>query len=292
MKRTIPIAAICGFLLTAGAASGRLMAQAPPGPLPTPPASSLPKPRPAKPKPPEVPARTNLEGFWRLNQDESDDTRTKIQDSRGVNGNPGSNRRVGVGYPGSGPGGWPSDGGGPYGGKARETENDEKLENLIRPPISLTFALKTGAVELTDDHYHKIAFFTDGRQLQKSKDDSYQEIAARWDGKKLVTDEKTPQGAKMSRTFELSFDGRQFAETVRVDRGKSKGTLLIRYMYDVAAVRTQADHQSDPDQPVLKRKSDSSGTPPTPQAGQPAPPPDPDQPVLRRKSDDGGASPQ
>jgi hypothetical protein len=156
----------------------------------------------------------------------------------------------------------------------------------------LTFALKSPEIDLTDDHFRKLAFFTDGRQLQKSKDDSYQEIAAHWDDKRLVTDEKTPQGAKMSRTFELSSDGRQFFETVHVDRGKSKGQLIIRYVYDVASAGSQADHESDPDQPVLKRHADNSDTTSNPQTAQPSQGADPNQPVLRKRPDDGNSPPQ
>src|SRR5271155_3671673 len=83
MKRNIAVATFCGACFALAANSSRLMAQAPPGPLPTPPASSLPPPRPvaAKPKPPEVPPRTSLDGPWKLNPDESDNPRTKIQDS-------------------------------------------------------------------------------------------------------------------------------------------------------------------------------------------------------------------
>ena len=223
------------------------MAQAPPGPLPSPPQSGVPTSHPAaKPKPPEIPPRTSLEGPWKLNHDESDDVRTKVQDSRGTNGGSGGGRNrggypgggyPGGGYPGGGypGGGYPGGGGGgPYGGRGnsgRDTENDEKLEDLIRPPSSLSFAIKNAEVDVTDDHFRKLVFFTDGRQLQKPKDDSYQEIAAHWNGSQLVSDEKTPQGAKMSRTFELSQDGRQFFETLHVDRGKSKGLLVIRYVY-------------------------------------------------------------
>jgi len=156
----------------------------------------------------------------------------------------------------------------------------------------LTFAINSAEVDLTDDHYRKIAFFTDGRQLQKSKDDSYQEIAAHWDGKQLVTDEKTPQNAKMSRTFELSPDGRQFYETVHVDRGKSKGLLTIRYVFDAAGASTQADHSTDPNQPVLKKHADTTNTGASPESGQTGQPPDPDQPVMRKRTDDSGNSPQ
>ena len=80
----------------------------------------------------------------------------------------------------------------------------------------------------------KRALFTDGRKLEKpdSKDDSYQEIAARWDGARLVTDEKSPRGGKMSRTFELSYDGAQLYETMRLTMGRSNTPLDIRYVYD------------------------------------------------------------
>ncbi len=304
-KRNTPIAAICGLSFAMAIGSGRLMAQAPPGPLPVPPQTDVPRPRPvAKPKPPEIPPRTSLEGLWKFNHDESDDTQRKIQDSRGTRANsgggpngggypgggyPGGGYPPGVGYPG---GGYPRGGGRPDGGNGRDTETDERLEELIRPPNAWTFSLHNPEIDLTDDHYRKLAFFTDGRQLQKQKDDSYQEIAAHWDGKLLVTDEKTPQGAKMSRTFELSADGRQFFETVHVDRGKSKGQLVIRYVFDVASSSSQADHESDPNQPVLKRHADPSDTTSNPQGAPPSQGPDPDQPVLRKRTDDSSSPPQ
>jgi hypothetical protein len=98
----------------------------------------------------------------------------------------------------------------------------------------------------------------------------------------------------MSRTFELSQDGRQFFETLHIDRGKSKGTLVIRYVYDVAGANTGLDHDSDPNQPVLKRHADTgnNGTAPGAQGGQPAQPPDPDQPVMKRRADDSNSSSQ
>jgi hypothetical protein len=158
----------------------------------------------------------------------------------------------------------------------------------------LNFSFNSAEIDLTDDRYRKFAFFTDGRKLQKSKDDSYQEIAAHWNGTQLVTDEKTSQGSTMSRTFELASDGKQFFETIHVDRGKSKGTLVIRYVYDVSAgASSQATHETDPDQPVLKRHAASTTSAPDADGTQTAPPADPDQPVLKRKADDSSApSPQ
>lgn len=304
LKRNATHSTFCGLLFVLAIGSNRLMAQAPPGPLPVPPQTNVPRPRPvAKPKPPEVPPRTSLDGPWKFNRDESDDTRRKIQDSRGTSANSGGGRNgggyPGGGYPGGGyppgvgfPGGGYPRGGRPDGGSGRDTETDERLEDLIRPPNSLSFTIKNPEIDLTDDHYRKLAFFTDGRQLQKPKDDSYQEIAAHWDGKLLVTDEKTPQGAKMSRTFELSSNGRQFFETVHVDRGKSKGQLVIRFVYDVAGTSTEADHESDPDQPVLKRHPDSGNSTSIPQGAPSGQGSDPDQPTMRKRPDDSSNPPQ
>jgi hypothetical protein len=89
-------------------------------------------------------------------------------------------------------------------------------------------------VDVTDDQYHRLIFYTDGRQLQKSTNDNYREIAAHWNGSQLVSDEKSPQGGKMSRTFELSRDGMKVYETVNTDRVKSRSPLAVRYVYDIA----------------------------------------------------------
>jgi hypothetical protein len=142
------------------------------------------------------------------------------------------------------------------------------------------------------DASRKVVLFTDGRKLQKSKDDSYQEIAAHWSGSQLITDEKSPQGAKMSRTFELAQDGRQFFETIHVDRGRSKGQLVVRYVYDVATGQeSQLTRENDPDQPVMKRRSDnSSGGDTSSQSTPSGQGSDPDQPVMKRKSDDSGVA--
>jgi hypothetical protein len=139
--------------------------------------------------------------------------------------------------------------------------NDEKIQELIRPAGSLSFALKNAEVDVTDDQYRMLVFFTDGRQLQKPANENHQEIAAHWNGSQLVSDEKSPQGGKMSRTFELSRDGRQVYETISVDRSKSRGPLVVRYVFDITnSKNSQAGHDPDPDQPVLKRHPDESNS--------------------------------
>jgi hypothetical protein len=225
-----------------------LRAQAPPGPLP--PSHPLPPPPPAPPakKKPQVEPRKTLAGFWKLNMDESDDPRTKFEDARkrkagngpGNDPNGGSGGpRVGVGYPPY-PGGGPNDPNGPYGrpggmGGNQDSGLSERLQDAVRPAFSQDILLKESEVDSSNEHSDRVVFYTDGRKLQKSKDDTLQEVLAHWNGPQLVSDEKGPRNTKMSRTLELSSDGRQLYETWHIENGRSASPIVIRYVYDAAS---------------------------------------------------------
>ena|SRR6202790_4550161 len=211
--------------------AGSICAQAPPGPLP----GAQPQPSRSSTANPQIQqARaetlTSIFGQWKLNLEESDDPRKKMEDAR-------ENSRGGRGS-----GGGVSIAGFPIGGHGgnRSGESDvdrERMQSALTPANSLTLMQKSAKdpeVDFTDDQNRKRALFTDGRKLQKadSKDDSYQEIAAHWDGSRLITDEKSPRGGKMSRTFELSYDGAQLYETLRLTTGRSNTPIDVRYVYD------------------------------------------------------------
>jgi hypothetical protein len=219
-------------------------AQAPAGPLPaaTPQAPASPDARPQA-QVATVKPRTSILGAWKLNRYESDDARKKTQDARGANGGGGGRGGVRMGIPGMG--------GGPYGGRrgggGNESDQDrERMQEFMNPSRSLTVAeaKKDVEIDVFDDQEHKSAFFTDGRKLQKTKDSTSQEIAAHWDGNRLVTDEKSPSGRKISRTYELSYDGTQLYETLRLTRGRSDSQISIRYVYDQADARTANSSQT------------------------------------------------
>jgi hypothetical protein len=208
----------------------KLTAQAPAGPLP----GATPQPPPAGTRTqepvPQIQPRTSIFGAWKLNRDESEDARKKMQDTRG---NRGGNRRMGGPGVGGGPYGWPR-GGGPRDDRGESDQDRERMQEVVRPANSLTIAeaKKDVEVDTFDDQERKRAFFTDGRKLQKPQNANYQEIAARWDGARLVSDEKDPRGRKLSRTYELSYDGTQLYETVRLTVGHSDSVVSIRYVYD------------------------------------------------------------
>jgi len=227
-----------------------LHAQAPPGPLPQTESQDPPPapPRPQVQKPPVQP-RTSIFGAWKLDRDDSDDGQKKLQDARASdsnNGGYGGNRRMGGGYPGGGypGGGYPGGGGGGRRmGQQNESDEDrQKTQELLNPPNNLTVAeaKKDVEVDVFDDLQNKRALFTDGRKIQKSKDATYQEVAAHWDGNRLTTDEKKPGGGKMSRTYELSYDGTQLYETLHLTTGRGNTLVTIRYVYDPPATAPAA----------------------------------------------------
>src|SRR5205823_1566726 len=105
--------------------------------------------------------------------------------------------------------------------------------DFFTPAKAITLSMTGAEVDLLDDRGRKRAFMTDGRKLQKSKDDNYQDIAAKFDGTRLVSDEKDPRGNKISRTFELSSDGRQLYETLHLTSGRNNTPFVVRYAYDI-----------------------------------------------------------
>jgi hypothetical protein len=106
--------------------------------------------------------------------------------------------------------------------------------DLLRPSMVLTVEVKEGEFEFTDEKNRKRAFFTDGRKLQKSKDDTYKEIAALWSAGHLSFDEKGPRGEKITVTFQLDRNARQLIEKTEVDNSKIYSPVVIRHIYDIA----------------------------------------------------------
>jgi len=182
-------------------------------------------------------------GAWKLNRDESDDPRQKLQQAHSNGGQNGGNTgssRVGIGgWPGGGMGGGGM-GGGPHRPQGGESDADRAaLQDLFTPDQRLSVSQrmdKDPEIDITGDSDRKRALFTDGRKLDKPKDTgtSYQEIAARWDDNKLVTDEVGPKKGKVSRTYELSPDGLQLWETIHSTDSKGNKPMTVRFVYDIA----------------------------------------------------------
>jgi hypothetical protein len=216
---------------------GLLCAQAPPGPLTPPPPDPNARVAPPPAKAPEVQPRKSIMGFWKFNKDESDDGRAKLQQSKQADNSNRGNGGGGYGGPRmSGP--FPGMGGGPYGGpRPQGGDISDTMGDLVNPPHEMKISQKFDndpEVILADDREHRTSFYTDGRKLEKDKDPDDKQVSARWDDKKLVTDEKAAHGGKVSRTYELSSDGKQLIETVHVTDSKGNHPVNVQYVYDAS----------------------------------------------------------
>lgn len=209
----------------------------------------------------QIPPRTTLAGSWKFNRNDSDDP---MQEVRSVESQT-NIEAGGSGYPAGGS--YPSNGGyggggfGPPGtagrniggnpsgntgypgstssdGMPRSTgydiEDNPRMQPLIHPPQTLTVDQKDSEIDVTGDRLYELMLFTDRHQLpKKSTDDNHEQVAAHWNGSQLVSDEKSPLGGKMSRTFELSKDGRKLLETLHIEN-RHAPALNLRYVYDAS----------------------------------------------------------
>ena len=118
-------------------------------------------------------------------------------------------------------------------GGGQSDEDRHRMQELLNPADSLAIAQKDAEIDLTDDQARKRVFYTDGRKLQKFKDEKYQEVAAYWEGSCLLSEEKGPHGGKVMRSLELVPDGQQLYETLYIETARSSAEVSIRYVYDV-----------------------------------------------------------
>ncbi len=192
---------LSGFAALGLLAARVTQAQSPSGPITAAPSQSAPPTANGANQAPLPAPRTTILGAWKFNPEESDDPSKRRQESRGTNGGYGGGRgRMGGGYPGGGYGG--------YGRRGGESDEErQKMHELFTPAKAITLSMTGAEVDLVDDRDRKRAF---------------------------MTDEKDPRGNKMSRTFELSSDGRQLYETLHMTTGRNNTPLVIRYVYDIS----------------------------------------------------------
>jgi hypothetical protein len=88
---------------------------------------------------------------------------------------------------------------------------------------------------MTDTQSHVRTLFTDGRKIEKSKKESNQtQVKANWNHETLVTEEKGPNGEKISHSYEIIGDGKQLADTLTLETKKLNTPIIVRSVYDRA----------------------------------------------------------
>jgi hypothetical protein len=199
------------------------------------------------PKPAADVAQTqSLNGTWKLNRDQSDDARDKLRSAmqdRDQNGpmgghGPMSGGGVTMGIPGIGGigGGGMGRRGGPGmggGSGAGSQEQREKLRDLVEAPDQLTVTQKGPEIDIADTQSHVRSLYTDGRKLEKSKKDSDQtQVKAHWERETLISEEKGPNGEKISHSYEITGEGKQLADTLTLESKKLNTPIIVRSVYD------------------------------------------------------------
>lgn len=192
---------------------------------------------------PDRDSKNDLAGTWRLNRDESDDPRQKLeQASNGGGWGQGPAGGGGWGRPG-GWGGWGGPGTGGGGGwnrGGRSFPDDGALD--MSDFSQLTIEQSDLAAKVTGATGRVLAQYSANNNSDKtsqgakkrSKDTPDAPPAARWQGDELVTTIDGPRGTKTTRVYELSPNGKQLYVTTRLDNPRFNQPVNIRFVYDPA----------------------------------------------------------
>jgi hypothetical protein len=189
-----------------------------------------------------------LNGTWKLNRDQSDDPREKLRSAmqdRDQNGPMGGHGGMGgggvtMGVPGIGVGGMGRPRGGPGGGMGRgqgagSEDQRARLRDLVEAPDQLRVAQKGPEIDMTDTQSRVRTLFTDGRKVEKPKKDSdHTQVKAHWERGTLVTEEKGPNGEKVSHSYEMVGEAKQLADTLTIESKKLNTPIIVRSVYDRA----------------------------------------------------------
>jgi hypothetical protein len=194
----------------------------------------------------EPSSETPLNGRWKLNRDESDDAREKLRsamqdrDQNGPMGRHGGmgGGGVGIGIPGIGIGGMGRPGGGSGGGRGSGAGSEDQrahLRDLVQASDQLKIVKKGPEIDVTDAESRVRSLFTDGRKIDKPKKDATQiQAKAHWDHGTLITEEKGPDGEKISHAYEITGEGKQMADTVTLESKHLNTPVIVRSVYDRA----------------------------------------------------------
>jgi hypothetical protein len=160
-------------------------------------------------------SKPNLAGQWKLNKDQSDDPRAKMQEAGGGEG-------------GSGGGGGGHRGGGMRGGGGAGMMNEFS---------QLTIEQTDTSVKITGASGHVLAAYP-AQQSSKAPANGEGERheftppVAKWQGAQLVATSEGRGGGSTTRTYELSSDGKQLIVTAKIQNPRLNQPVTIRFVYD------------------------------------------------------------
>jgi hypothetical protein len=175
-------------------------------------------------------AKPNLAGTWKLNEQQSDDPRAKMREAMNANGgaqgDSGATTRGRTGRrPGRGPGG--------RGG-------------MMAQFSQLTIDQTDKGVNVTGASGRLIATSEPPKEEQNGQDNNGRMMMrmppaeAKWQGNQLVATSEGFGGGTITRTFELSPDGKQLYMTTKIENERFSQPVTYRLVYDPAKPETNS----------------------------------------------------
>lgn len=169
-------------------------------------------------------AKPNLVGTWTLNQKESDDPRAKMQEAMNANGDQGGSGATNPGRMGGRRGRGPGGGGG---GMMRQFSQ----LTITQTGKGLNVAGEGGRLIATTEPQSN-----SDQNAQNNQDNGggmmrMQPAEAKWQGNQLIAS-RDMFGGTITRTFELSPDGKQLYMTTKMENQRFSQPVTYRFVYD------------------------------------------------------------
>ena len=166
-------------------------------------------------------AKPNLAGTWKLNEQQSDNPREKMREAMNANGNQGDSGAMMRGRMGRRPGRGPGGRGG-----------------MLRQFSQLTIEQSDKGVNVTGATGRLIATSEPPSKQDHNAQDNGGMImrmppaTAKWQGNQLVATSQGFGGGAITRTFELSPDGKQLYVTTKIENERFSQPVTFRFVYD------------------------------------------------------------
>jgi hypothetical protein len=182
-------------------------------------------------------AKPSLAGTWKLNKDQSDDPRQKMQQAMGNSGEGG-----GGGNPNRGEG-RPGRGGGPGGMMAEWSQlTVTQLDANVKVTGSLgrTLATTTPADDSAKSSDNSNGANDDANGGQRRMGPP---ALAQWQGNQLIVNGHGFGGGTTTRTYELSPDGKQLYVTTKITSERFSQPVTYRLVYDKGSAPASGNSQ-------------------------------------------------
>jgi hypothetical protein len=202
--------------------------------------------------------RPDFSGAWRLNEDLSEDPRTKMQEAgggRGGRGGGGMGRGGGGGGGGEGGGGFGGRGGmgggggrgGMGGGGSRGGGGDSgdsggdgasRLSETLAAQKVLTISHKDPELVIRDLNGRSRTFFTDARKVEEERSEGTAKIQTKWKDQTIVVVTKLGN-REITDTYERAADGARLFLTTKMEGGRAP--FSFRRVYEAPLTPVPAE---------------------------------------------------